>query len=421
MDRDILRRLLHAQQFRNLVAVRVIGSFADGLLQAALTSFVLFSPERAPTPAKILTAFGVLLLPYSVLGPFIGVVIDRWQRQRILIIATLARAACVLVVAGVVARGNDGRTLAFTVLATLGVGRFVLATLSAALPHVVDEDCLVGANSIAPPAGTLFSILGGLIGVTVATAMGGGDGTNVLLILTAAVGHLSAGLFATRIPRTLLGPDVVSKRSILEVLAWLSSGIQHMRRRPRAPLAIVMVSTHRIAFGGATLLILMLLRNTFHSAVDANAALAEFTFVVGLAGMGAFVGAVSTPPAAVRFGVVRWARAVLTLSAVVIGADFLYVTARPEAPGAFAAMLTASVFIGFAGQCVKISSDSVVQTTVDDEFRGRVFAIYDMALNFGIVGGTALTAALIPTNGRSPLMALLIGGFVLVAAVTPRV
>ena len=84
-------------------------------------------------------------------------------------------------------------------------------------------------------------------------------------------------------------------------------------------------------------------------------------------------------------------------------------------------MLIASFFIGFAGQCVKISSDSVVQTTVDDEFRGRVFAIYDMALNFAIVGGTALTAATIPTSGRSPLIAVLIGGFVLAASVVPRV
>ena len=416
MNSREFRRLLRARDFRLLVGVRIAGSFADGLLQAALTSFVLFSPERQPTPLKVLTAFGVLLLPYSFLGPFVGVVIDRWQRQRILLIATLLRSVCVLGVAATVASGNDGRGLALIVLAALGVARFVQATLSAALPHVVDGDLLVAANAVAPTAGTLMSIVGGLIGLSVTTALNDGDRVSVILACIAATLHASASLIASRIPRTLLGPQHPSQRSLLEVLAWLNSGLHHMRLRSRAIRAIGMVSLHRMAFGGATLLTLILMRNAFNDIEDANAALQQFSFAIGCAGGGALIGALLTPPMSTRIGVVRWARRVLLSAAFFVGVGYTYgITFAPESHAYFA-VLAGATAIGFAGQCVKICSDSIVQTTIDDAFRGRVFAIYDMSLNVAIIAGTALAAFTLPTDGRSEIYAFLLAATVAAAS-----
>ena len=416
MQRSDVQRLIRARDFRNLVGVRVAGSFADGLLQAALTSFVLFSPERQPTPLKILTAFGVLLLPYSFLGPFVGVVIDRWRRQRILVIATLLRALCVLGVSATVAVGNDGRGLAVMVLITLGVARFVLATLSASLPHVVDADLLVAGNAVAPTSGTLMSIVGGLTGLTITTALGGGDAVNTWLIAGAAVFHVLASIIATRIPVQLLGPDHPSRRTLWEVFAWLLSGIRHLRAHPRAARAIATVSMHRMGFGGATLLTLILMRNAFHTVDEANEALQQFSIAIGFAGGGAFIGALLTPPLSDRLGVVRWARLVLFVAAVTIAAGYLYGVWKAPSTGAFVAILIGATAIGFAGQCVKISSDSVVQTTIDDAFRGRVFALYDMSLNIGIILGTALAAYLLPPSGQSAVYVCLLASTVALAS-----
>lgn len=416
MDRGQFPRLVRDRRFQRLVAVRVASTTSDGLLQAALTSFVLFSPERQPTPAKILTAFGVLLLPYSVFGPFIGVLIDRWQRQRILVWATIVRALFVLVVAGLVAAGHSGASLAVAVLAALGVGRFVQATLSASLPHTVDDDLLVAANAVAPTAGTLMSIVGGMAGVTIAALLGGSDRASVFIISTAAAGHLVATLLATRIPRAQLGPDDRRHRTLFEVITWLRSGVTHLRDRPRASRAILRVSTHRAAFGGATLLVLMLTRNSFNDAAHSTHALGQFSMVIASAGIGAFLGAVITPPLSDRFGVVPWARGVLVGSGLVIAVSFAFAATRPLSSLAMAAVLVGSTCIGFAGQCTKISSDTVVQTTVDDSHRGRVFALYDMALNLGIVTGTAIGAATIPTTGQSVLFACALGALLLVAA-----
>ena len=416
MQRSEFSRLVWARHFRLLVGVRVAGSMADGLLQAALTSFVLFSPERQPTPLKVLTAFGVLLLPYSFLGPFVGVVIDRWQRQRILVVSTLLRAVCVLAVAATVSSGNDGRGLALIVLAALGVARFVQATLSAALPHVVDEDLLIAANAVAPTAGTLMSIVGGLIGLTITTALGGGDEISVVLACVAAVLHVGASMIAARIPYRLLGPEHPSHRTLWDVLAWLRSGIQHLRHHTSATRAIVTVSLHRMAFGGATLLTLILMRNAFNGLADSNAALQQFSFAIGFAGGGAFIGALLTPPMSAHFGVVRWARGVLLGASFVVGAGYAYgIMFAPDA-NAYRAVLAGATAIGFAGQCVKICSDSIVQTTIDDAFRGRVFALYDMSLNVAIITGTAIAAYTLPTDGRSLLYVGLLAGIVALAS-----
>ena len=78
-----LRLLLRGRGFRRLFSVRVASQFSDGVFQVALASYVLFSPERQTSPQAIAASFAVVLLPFSVLGPFTGVLIDRWSRRQV--------------------------------------------------------------------------------------------------------------------------------------------------------------------------------------------------------------------------------------------------------------------------------------------------------------------------------------------------
>jgi len=130
-----LRDVLGAGNFRRLFAVRLVGQFCDGLFQSALATFVLFSPERQANAAQIAAAFAILYLPYSLVGPFAGVLLDRWWRRQVLLFGNLARAAVVGVIVFQTAAGHAGLDLGVAVLVALGVNRFVLAALSAALPH----------------------------------------------------------------------------------------------------------------------------------------------------------------------------------------------------------------------------------------------------------------------------------------------
>src|SRR4249919_883463 len=72
-----LRSVLAEPHFGRLYATRMTSQFADGVLQASLASAVLFSPERQTDAAKVAAGFSVLLLPYSLVGPFAGVLLDR--------------------------------------------------------------------------------------------------------------------------------------------------------------------------------------------------------------------------------------------------------------------------------------------------------------------------------------------------------
>ena len=152
-----LRAVLVVGDFRRLFGVRLAGQFGDGLLQAALATFVLFSPERQPTAASVAGAFAVLFLPYSLVGPFAGVFLDEWRRRQVLVYANLLRGALVIAVAALVWSRHDGLDLAVSVLLVLGVARFVLAGVAASLPHVVDGPLLVTANALTPTAGSSVS------------------------------------------------------------------------------------------------------------------------------------------------------------------------------------------------------------------------------------------------------------------------
>jgi predicted MFS family arabinose efflux permease len=72
-------------------------------------------------------------------------------------------------------------------------------------------------------------------------------------------------------------------------------------------------------------------------------------------------------------------------------------------------MLAIAAFtLALCGQSVKVTNDALVQTKIHDEFRGRVFAFYDVAVNASIVSGAMVAALVLPTSGDSALLPILI-------------
>src|SRR5438270_3835300 len=129
-----LHRLLRGRWFRRLFAVRLTSQLGDGVFQVAIASYALFSQDR-PSAATIAAALAVVLLPFSVLGPFVGVLLDRWSRRQVLAWTNFTRVGVVSVVAVVVAADLPEPVFYGAVLVSLSVNRFLLAGLSSALPH----------------------------------------------------------------------------------------------------------------------------------------------------------------------------------------------------------------------------------------------------------------------------------------------
>src|SRR3954471_11055675 len=191
-----LVHLLRGRWFRRLFSVRLASQFTDGVFQVALASYVVFSPERAPGPGAIAAALAVVLLPFSVLGPFVGVLLDRWSRRQVLVWSNFVRVGLVAVLALAVHADLRGPGLFGLILACLSVNRFLLAGLSAALPHVVTEDDLITANALTPTAGTLAFLVGLAVGTGARLGCErlGLDGDVGVLVLAAALYAVAGGL-----------------------------------------------------------------------------------------------------------------------------------------------------------------------------------------------------------------------------------
>ena len=214
-----LRQLLRHRYFRRLLAVRVAVQSSDGVLQVALAAYVLFSPERQPDATSIAIVLAITLLPFSILGPFAAIVIDRVSRRQVLVVANLARAAVALGLAVLIATGLQ--TVGVEVLIygglvlAMSLNRFLLAALSASLPHTIDPHEYMVANSVVPTVGPA----GLLIGVALATPLRLILGhvmtdyqANAILFLIATVGFVLSAVLALSIPRRQLGPDTVATR-----------------------------------------------------------------------------------------------------------------------------------------------------------------------------------------------------------------
>src|SRR6185312_11459481 len=100
---DGVSGLFTRRWFPSLYGARTVAQSADGIFQASLASAVFFNPEHQTDPRQAAAGFVILLLPYSLVGPFAGVFLDRWSRQRVLVVANLWRSALIASTAVVVA------------------------------------------------------------------------------------------------------------------------------------------------------------------------------------------------------------------------------------------------------------------------------------------------------------------------------
>jgi MFS family permease len=407
-----VRTLLGFRYFRRLFSVRLVSQFADGIFQVALASYVLFSPERQPNALAIAASFAILLLPYSVLGPFCGVLIDRWSRRQLLVYTNLARFGLVLLVAMSISQGGDGPLFFGLVLAAFSVNRFVLAALSAALPHVVPEDKLVMANAVSPTCGTLAYLLGLAAGTAIATAAG----AEWVVVGLASLTYVAAALLALRIPRRLLGPDLETARqavreAVRHIVAGLVDGTRHILDRKTAAYGLAAIGAHRISYGVSTMATILLYRNYF-SQGDIEAGLAGMAGAVLISGAGFGTAAFLTPIVVRRIGKQQWIIALLVLAA--------FAQLGPAAFFTQPGILVAAFLLGVSAQGIKICVDTLVQENVDDVYRGRVFSIYDVLFNVVLVGSAALAAIALPPSGKSYLVLVLCGLWYLLAAYVYR-
>ena len=398
-------------RLNRILTIRWGGQLTDGLFQSALASFVLFSPERAPNAISAALAFAVVLLPYSLIGPYVGIFLDRFSRQRIIRNCNYIRAANLLIIAWLVNSSSTGIVLTLFVLFAFGVNRLILSGLSAGLPLLVKKEELIAANALAVTGGTIWVVIGGGIGIGIKNLLSqnsDADFADAVVILIASLGFLTAALACFRLNKYEIGPlehEVSAEsRGYKEVL----EGLMILRSHSDALRGILSIGIQRGGITALTLMALLLERNSFNDPADPDAGLAGFGMALAIAGIGIGLGAIISPYGVIKFGRHRWMRLLMFLC---IPPLLIYAAGINEI-----SMIGSAFLVGLCGQGIKVTNDALVQSKITDEYRGRVFAFYDVAVNAGIVTGAIGAALMLPDNGVTAYLPITIALFYLFAA-----
>jgi MFS family permease len=370
------------------------------VLQVALAAYVLFSPERQPDATSIAIVLAITLLPFSILGPFAAIVIDRVSRRQVLVVANLARAAVALGLAVLIATGLQTVGVEVLIygglLLAMSLNRFLLAALSASLPHTIDAHEYMVANSVVPTVGPA----GLLIGVALATPLRLTLGhvmtdyqANAILFLIATVGFVLSAVLALSIPRRQLGPDTVATTRVRDVVTGLVEAVAHLRAQRPAGIGLLTIAAHRLIHGIVTVATILVYRNYFHRPDEIDPAIADLGLLVVITGAGFVFASVVAPPLSARRGLRS------TMIMCLLGSAVFQLM-----PGAIYARLTimvAAFLLGLTAQGIKICVDTVVQAHVADGFKGRVFVIYDIIFNVALVAAAVIAAVILPASGKS--------------------
>ena len=419
-----LKILWRAKGFRRLSYSRLVSQAGDGMFQVGIATAFFFDPTHATSGTDIAIGFATLLAPFTIVGPFIGPLVDRWQRQRIVLFGNAVRLVLVSAIVACVATGAPLWTLYALALLALSVNRFLLAAMTAGLPQVVPASELLAANSVLPTLGTLAAALGGAVGAIASFLSPSSSDSSIALaaLVCAAIAFGVSAWLATLLSRTSLGPvhpleqlDFV--RQVRVLVSELIAGVRHLRGRVTPWHALGVMAAQRLLYGILFVAAILMSRSLFGGSDRGTDALANFTIVLGFAAIGFGAAAVITP----AFGD-RVDRHVWIVVCVLVGAVGQTLLALSTATWA---LLTTAVIVSFAVQGAKIAIDTIIQRDTDDEVRGRAFTLYDVLYNVAFMGAAVLAALLLPDSGYSqPVMAGLVVAYVVVALIyarTPRV
>ena len=395
--------MLGIRDFRRLLAARVASQIADGLFFSAVLLTVVFLPEQQSTVRGFALATTLFLLPFSLLGPFAGVFVDRWRRRRILVTVPLVRAgASLLILPGAAALAP----VYIGTLVTFSAARLYQATSTAVIPRVLGTaggSLLFAANTVAAIVGSAALFGGMFAGGQLAVR----SGVPAVLALACAAWCASA-LLGSSLSSSLppeKGPAARLGGELTAVIAELGDGLHRIRTTPAALAPILSVAV------GQFLQMLVIVVTLVVIKEGLKGGLLTFSWLVAAGGVGVFLGFLTVGavgrrlPEHVLIGVAFVLAALSLIPAIVaLGAATLSVGA---------------VLLGASYAWTRVPGDTLAQRAVPDRYRGRVFTVMDLGFNAARVLGALVAIPLVPRLGPQATLVVVALLFLVWAPVTP--
>ena len=377
-------RSLHNRNYRIYYSGGVVSNVGTWMQRIAQDWLVLQLTDNNGVALGITT--GLQFLPMLLIGPWGGMLADRYSKQKLLIATQAFMGACALVLAVLDLTDVVAVWHVFLLALLLGVGT---AIDNPARQSFVIE--MVGADDL-PNAVGLNSAsfnLGRVIGPALAGLLIEVFDTGPVFLLN-AMSYLAVIFALTRMRIADLAPAPRAGRGPGQIL----EGIRYVRNRP--DLMTVMVVVFFVGTFG--------LNFQLTTALMATEVFDKGAGQFGLLGSIMAIGSLSGALLAASRG--RPRLRLLLFAALAFGAVEVLAGLMPTYP-LFALML---IPVGLTALTFITAANSIMQLGVDPVMRGRVMALY-MAVFFG---GTPIGAPLVGAVAEmfGPRWSLIIGGVV---------
>ncbi|MGH2527961.1 MAG: MFS transporter [Actinomycetota bacterium] len=401
------------RSFSALMGTQFVAQAADGMIQASLAKSIAFGGEKgfdvtsAPSARYLLGVVLALYVPYTLVSPFAGAFIDRYDRKQLLIRSNLFRAGVVALAALGLATAGNGLpdvVLVLAILVALACTRILLAIKSAGLPAVVHGRDLLQANGLSQAGGAIFQVMGGgvaLVGTALAPSW--------IVALLGAVLYATAAIAARGVERleyerhTARFADEVKR-----VFRDIATGLREVFARPAAALGLSGFQALRMEFFGFVALVFALEARDLLSGPDSDRTVLAIAGAFGA--LGAAIGMVLAQKLKDRVPPHR----LLVAAMSAVGVGVILFGGVPTIAG-----YSAITFVGALGFFLgKIAADTIMQQALPDGFRGRGFSLFDIAYNMGWIV-PALVLAVVWSDDR--VRVILIGSGIVFLAVTAAI
>ncbi|WP_049788476.1 MFS transporter [Isoptericola variabilis] len=353
------------RSFRWLLASSWTSNIGDGVALAAGPLLV-----ASQTDSAFLVALAAMLqrLPWLLFGLWAGVLADRLDRRRVVIVANLLRALVVTLLVGIIATGHVNIVLVLAAMLLMGVAEvFADTTSQTLLPMVVDKaDLGIGnarlqagfltANQLAGPPLGAFLFAAGMAWPFLVQVL-----TAVLAVVLVARVTLPA------VPRAKGRSHV--RQDVAEGLRWIWSN------RPVRTLALVIL-VFNVTWAAPWAILVVYSLDHLDMGPVGFGLLTTASAVGGL--LGTFV-----------YGRLERRFSLATLMKVCLSLEVLFHLSLALATTGWVALVTLFVFGAYAFVWGTVSN-TVRHRAVPTRFQGRVASVYMMCVFGGIVVGNAL-------------------------------
>jgi len=363
--------LLRHSAFRRLWIGQAISEIGDGLTGLAL-AIVVFRLTGSAAALGVLTV--LTSIPQLALGLHAGVLVDRWERRRVMVATDLIRAA---VVAGLmVVRGPGDLWLLYTLAtAHAAASVFFEPARAAILPHLVTRETLLGANSVLQSTRVVAGVAGtALAGVLLALPQGArvAFGVDALSFVASAI-----AIASLRVPLRTDAPESVH--------VALVRGLRFLFASPTLVGLLLTFAVTVLGVSAVNVVFVPFVTTELHGS-SALIGFMRAAQTVGMVAAGAAIAAVSARVAPARL----MAPAILVLALTLCGLALV----RHWIP--FVPLL---IVAGVCSTLIQSSSATLLQQHVPDALRGRIESALDTLLMLVVMAAAAGAGALADRAG----------------------